>query len=167
MKIELKELMDNIGVGYMLSAYETCPWSAYDDEKEISCNAEVRMNNDASEMEAEIQLIRDNPAADEKPVEQVCWMCAKPSVGSQWEIKIARVKEENKTADVYAWEDKAVQFFHSCVQELKLGKIPDIDEIYEREMKKKDRFGDNSQGGGGKSPKIKPQALLGMKGGRM
>ena len=52
MRATLKELLDKLGVGYILSAYETCPWAAYDDEQGISCNAEVRMNNDADEIEA-------------------------------------------------------------------------------------------------------------------
>ncbi|MEZ5903233.1 MAG: hypothetical protein R3D88_08010 [Alphaproteobacteria bacterium] len=47
-----------------------------------------------------------------------------------------------------------------------MGKVPDIDALLAREMKNNERYGGNSQGGGNKSPKIKPQALLGMKGGR-
>ena len=45
-----------------------------------------------------------------------------------------------------------------------MGKFPDIEEILEREMKSNDRYG----GGGGssrKNPKIKPAAVMGMKGG--
>ena len=71
MRVPLKELLDKLGVGYILSAYETCPWSAYDEEQGITCSAEVRMNNDGDEIEAEMQIMRDNPTGDEKPVEQV------------------------------------------------------------------------------------------------
>lgn len=176
MRLSLKDLMDNLGVGYILSAYETCPWSVYQDEDEEgengdettsgqSCNAEVRMNNDADELEAEIQLMRDNPVGDEKPIEQIFWLLAKPATGDKWDVKLARVKNENKTETVHGWEDKAVSFFHACVQELKLDKIPDIEEIYEREMNKKDRFSDNSQGGTSKAPKVNQNPAIRPKGG--
>lgn len=165
MRLALKDLMDNLGVGYILSSYETCPWAAFDEDEGITCSAEVRMGSDADELEAEMQIMRDNPKGDEKALEQICWIMGKPAVGAKWDIKVARVKSEDKSETVHGWEEKSVSFFHACVQELKLGKIPDIDEIYEREMNKKEKFGDNSQGGGSKAPKIKPQQLLGMKGG--
>lgn len=166
MRTPLKDLLDKLGVGYILSAYETCPWSAFNDEKGITCSAEVRMNNDGDEMEAEMQFMRDNPEGDEKPIEQVFWLLAKPAVGDQWDVKDIKIRGEGDKEGLYGWTDKAVNFFHACVQELKMGKIPDIDEILAREMKSNERYGGNAQGGGSKAPKIKPQALLGMKGGR-
>jgi hypothetical protein len=45
MRVDLKTLLDKLGVGYVMSPYETCPWSAYDGEKGITCSAEVRINN--------------------------------------------------------------------------------------------------------------------------
>ncbi len=175
MRAPLKDLMDSLGVGYVLSAYETCPWSAYDEGEDevgesesnggLSCNAEVRMNSDGDEFEAELQILHDEPKPGEVPIEQICWILGKPAVGDKWDIKVARVKSEDKKDTVHGWETKSVAFFQACVQELKLGKIPDIDEIYQREIEKKERFGGNSQGGGSKSPKIKPAALLNPKGG--
>lgn len=174
MRASLKDLMDELGVGYILSAYETCPWSAYEDEDDtegdssdggLSCNAEVRMNSDADEFEAELQILHDEPKPGESPVEQICWILGKPATGDKWDIKIAKVKGENKAGEIHGWEEKAASFFHACVQELKLDKIPDIDELYEREINKKDRFSGNSQGGSSKAPKIKPAALLNPKGG--
>ena len=47
-----------------------------------------------------------------------------------------------------------------------MGNIPNIDDILNREMQSKERYGGGVGGGGSKSPKIKPQALMGMKGGR-
>ena len=166
MRAPLKELLDKLGVGYVLSAYETCPWSAYDDEKGITCSAEVRMNNDGDEIEAEMQFMRENPEGDEKPIEQVYWLLAKPAVQDQWDVKGIKIRGESDTDGTYNWTEKAVNFFNGCVQELKMGKIPDIDEILAREMKSNERYGGGVQGGGSKAPKIKPQALLGMKGGR-
>ncbi len=174
MRATLKELMDKLGVGYILSAYETCPWSAYQDEDDsesgsseggLSCNAEVRMNSDGDEFEAELQSLHEVPKAGESPIEQICWILGKPATGDKWDLKIAKVKGENKTEEVYGWEEKAASFFDACVQELKLDKIPDIDALYEREMNKKDRFGGNSQGGGSKSPKVNQNPAIRPKGG--
>lgn len=167
MRTSLKELLDKLGVGYILSAYETCPWSAFDDESDITCSAEVRMNNDGNEIEAEMQFMRGNPQGDEKPIEQVFWLHAKPATGDKWDIKIARIRDnDGSDGAIYAWAEKAVGFFNSCIQELKMGKIPDIDDIYAREITNNERYGGSAGGGGSKSPKIKPQALLGMKNGR-
>lgn len=166
MRMGIKELMDNLGVGNVLTAYETSPWSAYDDENDLSCNAEVRMNSDGDELEAELQILRNNPKADELSVEQVYWMIAKPAVGDQWDIKLAKIKGESKADSVHNWEGKSINFFQGCVQDLKMGNIPNIEEILERALSGKEKFSGSSQGGGSKSPKIKPQALLGMKGGR-
>lgn len=166
MRISLKELLDKLGVGYILSAYETCPWSAYEDEQGVTCSAEVRMNNDGDEIEAEMQMMRENPSGDEKPVEQVFWLLAKPAVADKWDVKTVKVRGENNPENLYDWSEKAVSFFNACVQEIKMGKIPDIEEILAREMKNNERYGGNASGGGSKAPKIKPQALMGMKGGR-
>jgi len=166
MRKELKELLDNLEVGYTLSAYETCPWSAYDDDQGITCSAEVRMNSTEDELEAEMQFMRDTPTGDEKPVEQIFYMLAKPALGKQWDVKAALVKGENNPKELYNWEEKAISFFAACVQALKMDTVPDIEELMERELKKSERFGDQGRGSGSKSPKIKPNALMGMKGGR-
>lgn len=165
MRVTLKELLDGLGVGDMLSAYETCPWSAYDEEKGVTCSAEVRMNSDADELEAEMQLMFDNPEEGKPPLEQVFWLLAKPSAANKWDVKDVKIRGEGNKDNAYAFEEKAVGFFHACVQELKMDKMPDIDEILAKEMKNNERYGGGAQGGGNKSPKIKPQQLLGMKGG--
>lgn len=166
MRVPLKELLDKLGVGYVLSAYETCPWSAFDDEKGLTCSAEVRMNNDGDEIEAELQLMREKPVGDEKALEQVFWLLAKPATADLWDVKIIKIYGEEDDSGLYNFSEKAVSFFQVCVQDLKMGKIPDIEAIMAKELKSKERFGGSSQGGGSKSPKIKPQALLGMKTGR-
>jgi len=164
MRETLRKLMDDLGVGYELSAYETCPWAAFDDEKGISCSAEVRMNNDGDEVEAEMQIMRDNPTGDEKPIEQVFWLFGKTATADKWDVKDVKIRGEGNKENKYGWTEKAVAFFRSCVQELKLDKVPDIDEILAREMKNNERFGGSAQGGGSKAPKIKPQQVMGMKG---
>ncbi len=162
----LKELLDKLSVGYILSAYETCPWAAYDEEKGVNCSAEVRMNNEGDELEAEMQFMRDNPQEGEAPIEQVFWLLAKPSTTDKWEVKMVKIRGEGNTENIYAFEEKAMNFFSGCVQELKMGKMPDIDAILARELKSNEKYGGSAQGGGSKAPKIKPQALMGMKGGR-
>ena len=166
MRVPYKELMDALGVGYELSAYETCPWSAYDEGQSLTCSAEVRMNNDGDEIEAEMQLMRDNPAEGENPIEQVFWLFAKPAIAGKWDVSSVKIRGNSEPDGTYNFEEKAVKFFHGCVQELKMGKIPDIDAILARELKNTERYGGGAGGGGSKSPKIKPQALMGMKGGR-
>lgn len=166
MRVELRELMDKLGVGYIMSAYETCPWSVYDGEKKMTCSAEVRMNSDGDEMEAELQMMRDKPTAGEHPVEQVLYLIAKPTVGTQWDVTGVKIRGDGNKDEMYAFEEKAVDFFHACVQELKMDKVPDIDALIAQYIKDNERYGGSGRGGGNKSPKIKPQALLGMKTGR-
>jgi len=47
-----------------------------------------------------------------------------------------------------------------------MGNIPDIDAIMEKELSEHERFGGSRGGRASKAPKIKPQALLGLKNGR-
>lgn len=166
MRAPFKELMDKLGVGYELSIYETCPWSAYDPIKGVTAMAEVRMNNNGDEVEAEIQFLYDTPEAGKAPVEQMVWIFAKPVVQQLWAPTIFQLKKKDESANLYDWETKCCNFFRACVQDLKMDIVPDIDEIAERELGGDERFRDGRQGGGSKAPKIKPQALLGMKGGR-
>lgn len=166
MRVELKELMDKLGVGYVMSAYETCPWSAYDSEKGITASAEVRMNNDANEVEAELQFLYDAPEPGKPPMEQMVWIYAKPISQGKWSPTALRIKGQDEPNETYEWETKGCNLFTACVQEIKMGGVPDIDELIEREMGGDERFRDARRGGGSKAPKIKPQALLGLKGGR-
>ncbi len=165
MRVQLKELLDKLAVGYILSAYETCPWSAYDDEKGITCSAEVRMNSDGDEIEAELQMMYENPEDGQQPLEQVFWLLAQPAVGGTWDVKGVKIRGKENEEGLYAYEEKAVDFFHACVSELKMDKIPDIDALLAQHVKKSERYGGNSQGGGNKSPKIKPAAVMGIKSG--
>jgi hypothetical protein len=166
MRVKVKELMDKIGVGYELGPYETCPWSAYDPVRGVTAMAEVRMNNEANEVEAEIQFLYDTPEDGKPPVEQMVWIFCKPIVNDLWAPTIFQIKKKDETVDLYDWETKCCNFFRACVQDLKMDIVPDIDEIAERELGGDERFRDARRGGGSKAPKIKPQALLGLKNGR-
>jgi hypothetical protein len=166
MRLTLHELMEKLGVEYDLSPYETFPWSATDQLEEKTCSAEVRMNPDGDEVEAEIQLLFDNPEPGKPSVEQVLWLRATPHVQTKWAVAHLRIKGEVWENKVYNWEEKCCNFFRAVVASLALGTIPDIDELIEREMRAKERFGDQRGGGSGKSPKIRPAQLLDMKKGQ-
>lgn len=83
MKLSFRELMDRLGVGRPMSAYETQPWVYVDSEEGITASAEVRMNGDGDEIEAELQFMYENPPAGKAPVEQVVWMKIKPQIRLQ------------------------------------------------------------------------------------
>lgn len=149
-----------------MGPYETCPWSAHDGEKGITCNAEVRMNEDANLLEAEVMLIFDTPPAGGTPIDLVFRIDCKPVTGDMWEAFRLTVRGADKTNSFHEWDKKAFSLFSACVQELKMDKVPDIEELLKKELREEDESGTNSRGGGSKAPKIKPQSLLGMKGGR-
>ncbi|OIN85589.1 MAG: hypothetical protein AUJ12_08550 [Alphaproteobacteria bacterium CG1_02_46_17] len=164
MKLPLSELIEKLGVSYVLSPYETFPWSVYDPEDGKSCSAEVRMNPDGEEIEVELQILYDIPPEGKPSVEQILWMKAKPHVKDQWDICDFWVRRENWANKVYNWEEKSCNFFRACVTEIEQGRIPDIDALLEREVNEKERFSGTRGGGGGKSPKIRPEQILNMKG---
>lgn len=164
MRVPITEMMDKLAVGYPLSSYETCPWSVYDSEKGVTCSAEVRMDGEGKELEAELQLMYDTPPEGKPPVEQIFWMICKPVSGDLWETKDIKVKGADEKG-TYDWGTKGAEFFTACVTELKMDKVPDIDQLIEDILRNKERYA-AGRGGGSKSPKIKPQALLNMKQGR-
>lgn len=67
MRIEIEKLFEQLGVDRVLYPYETQPWFYYDDKQGITCSAEVRMGPDGEDIEAEVQLVRDDTDVDEEP----------------------------------------------------------------------------------------------------
>lgn len=161
MRLPLSEFLQKLGVSYVLGSYETCPWSAGDSASGKTCSAEVRMNPDANEIEAEMQIFYDNPEPGKHSIEQVLWLKAIPHQ-DKWDVMELRIKREDWRGKIYGWEEKCCNFFRACVIELEQGRIPDIDALLEREMKESERFS-GGRGSAGKSPKIKPAQLLQMK----
>jgi hypothetical protein len=165
LRVAVNDLMDRLGVGYVPGPYETSPWSHYDADKGITCSAEVRMGSSSDEVEAEIQVMYDEPPAGKPPMEQVCYMRCAPAGDGKWTVSALRLKGEAYGEGVYNWEEKACVFFRSVVLAILSGRMPDIDELID-EAFFSERGGDQT-GGGGKSPKIRPSQLLDMKkGGR-
>ncbi|HBH26641.1 MAG TPA: hypothetical protein DDX54_04490 [Rhodospirillaceae bacterium] len=67
MRLSLKALCDKLAVGRTLHPYETQPWAHYDAERGLTCSAEVRGGPGLEDVEAEIQLVRDEDAPPEPP----------------------------------------------------------------------------------------------------
>jgi len=171
MRIELKKLLEKLGVGKALEPYETFPWFYYDEPQGITCSAEVRMGPGNEDMEAEIQFLYDEPldsSSGDSDEEggfshlQVMRMRAIPA-GIEWTPIDLIVKGENYVNKVGNWEEKGCDFFRNCVQAIQMNEVPNIDQLIEQDFK------DDGGGRGGrgkigrKSPKINSNALLGMK----
>lgn len=164
MKISLDELMQKLGVGYTLGPYGNAPWDLYDGNSGKTCSAEVRMNESGNEVEAELQFIHDTPPANGNMIEQILYMKCKPNSQTQWTTTDLWIRRENWQGKVYNWEEKSCNFFRACVAEIARGVMPDIEMLLERELSDKERFGGSRGGSGGKSPKIRPEQIMKMKG---
>lgn len=160
MQLRIDELMDKLGVGRVLSPYETQPWSHYDAEKGITCSAEVRMGMDGDEVEAEAQMVYDTPPEGKPSMEQVCFIRVKPSGEGGWASVLFRVRGQPYGEDKYNWQEKCCLFFSLLAQSLQMNEIPDVDALLEEAFRGRDRGADQRGGGGGKSPKINTAQLL-------
>lgn len=166
MQVNIDELMNKLGVGFVLGPYQTMPWSYTDVEAGVTCSAEVRMGPDGEEIEAEAQMMYDDPPEGVRPMEQICYIRAAPSKDGQWSVGLLRIRGEPYGQDIYNWEEKCCDFFAGLVRSLQLDEIPDIDELLDDAFHGGERFADQYGGGGGKSPKIRAGQVLGMKKGR-
>lgn len=164
MRIPLKDLLQKLGVNRVLSAYETHPWFLYDEDKAITCSAEVRMGPGLADLEAEIQFLYDDPEKAEKTnPEQIMIMRALPMPDGVWQPKSLTVQGKPLSDTLGGWEEKGCNFFLACIQSIQMGELPDIEELVSKELPN-EGDGDGRRGRiGRKSPKINPQALLGMK----
>ena len=175
MRETLDKLLEKLAVSYRLSPYETCPWVYYESEKNITCSAEVRMGPSGDDIEAEIQLLkeeadkesesgdRSNNTTDSGEREQILWMRLEPTSDNKWSIKTLRIKGKNYVNEFHGWEEKSCQFFRSCVEAIQMGELPDFDVLIEENMQDDSRTGGRTGRVGRKSPKIKPGQLMGMK----
>lgn len=196
MRVPLKEYLEKLGVDYILSPYETYPWLHYDDEKGITCSAEVRMGPAHEEVEAELQFLYDRWPFEEsedegepehseeseggeeegaggmlKPKSNpdiIIRLRGEPVTEDKWTTKALFIRQEDFNNRVYDWEEKGCDFFRACVQAMQMGDLPDIEALMEKELSEDGMFGGGRRGRvGRKSPKIKPAQLLGMKKGGM
>ena len=169
MRIPLKELCEKLGVDHALSPYETAPWVHYDEAKATTCSAEVRMGTGGDDLEAEIQFLKDETEDESGDGsasggrEQIMLMRAHPVIDDKWTAHYLTVKGQSYVNEIHDWEGKGCEFFQACVQALLMGELPDIDALIEKHLKDDDFWGSGKRGKiGRKSPKIKPENLLGL-----
>ncbi len=160
MRASYKELMDLLGVSYPMSPCEICPWSHYDPARGENCSAEVRVGFDGEEVEAEIQIMFDEPR-DGRTIDQILYLRATPR-DEKWSVNLLRINGEDKKEAVYDWESKSCRFFAACAQEIAIGKIPDFQSLLEQEFHDNERMGGGGRGGR-KAPKMKADQVMGMK----
>lgn len=170
MRIELDKMLEKLGVSYVLSPYETMPWVHYDDIKGETCSAEVRMGPSGDDVEAEIQIIKDetdDDGSDDSSTggrEQIMWMRADATSQDQWGPKQLRIKDKDYVNDFAGWEEKGCEFFRAVIEALQMGEIPNFDDLIDEHMKDDSFYGGGRRGRiGRKSPNVKPGQLLGMK----
>ncbi len=178
MRVELKELLEKLGVDYILSAYETRPWFLYDAEQGITCSAEVRMGRGEEDLQAEIQFLHDETDEDEEEgegstdatsyrhsgLQQILLMRFIPGREDMWVAMFLSIKGESYVNKVYDWEGKGCNFFRACIEAIQMNELPDVEKLIDTEMVDQGRFGGGRRGRvGKKSPKVKPGQLLGMK----
>jgi len=182
MRVELSELLEKLGVSYVLSPYETMPWFHYDEAKGITCSAEVRMGSTQEDVEAEIQLLRDEDAEDEDEGEddsgigsmeiedpddpkskganevepggrkQVMWMRADSAVQGQWGPKLLRINDKDYVNAFHDWEGKGCELFKSTIESLQMGSIPDFDDLIDDKMQDDSLYGGGRRGRIGRNP---------------
>ena len=154
MRVEYKELMEKLGVGYELSPYETRPWFLQDDDRGISCSAEVRVGPGAEDVELEIQFLKDDDYFEEEDAEpgpeQVMMMRFIPSKDQIWGATMMLVKGKSYANEIYNWGERGCEFFCSCIGALQMGEIPDIDELIETLLTDKKTGGRGRRGRVGK-----------------
>ncbi len=63
MRVPLPKLLERLGVRGILAPYEAAPWLVYDEDKGITCSAEVRMAGSGTDLEGEIQFLYDDEEA--------------------------------------------------------------------------------------------------------
>lgn len=160
MKVTTQELMDHLGVDHILSPYETAPWSTYDPDRGLTCNADVRMGPDMDDLEAEIVLVYDTPPEGAPSVEQIMFLHLKLDMNKKWTADVLKLQGETFTGKIYDWDKKACEFFISATLQLTRNVIPDFEEMIERIFKAADTFGSGTGGGGGRKPIIRPEQLL-------
>lgn len=167
MKLTFRQLMDKLGVPHEMTPYETYPFNVYDSAKGMTCSAEIRMGMEANEVEGEVQMMYDTPPEGGASMKQILWFSVKPlATTAEWDTKDAKLQGQPIDRSMYNWEEKCCNFFGALVRFLKMDEVPDMDQLIEEEFHSRERFGGGASGGGGKSPKIKPGQLLGMKKGQ-
>ncbi len=175
MRVEYQELMEKLGVGHILSPYETRPWFLHDTEQGITCSAEVRVGPGAADVEAEIQFLYDEDTESDEDEdgggmmdsgpEQILLMRFLPSKDEIWSSTLMNVKNEDYKNKIHSWGERGCEFFCSCIGALQMGELPNIDELIEQDLTDKKRGGRGRRGRVGKKGfKVEQKGIsMGMK----
>ncbi|MBL4589855.1 MAG: hypothetical protein JKY11_07255 [Alphaproteobacteria bacterium] len=163
MKEELKDLLEQLGVGYILNGYQTHPCSYMDHDAGQTCSGEVRMGPDEDEFEVELQMMYDTPPEGKRSLEQLMYMIGKKQSDGKWDIKVLKIKNEDKKDSISGWVVKACKLFRTCTKKMMADEMPDFDDLLGSIFKESSKFGGSTGQGGGKQPKIRPGQLLDMK----
>ncbi len=157
MRVEYKELMEKLGVGHELSPYETRPWFLYDEEKGITCSAEVRVGPGAEDVELEIQFLHDEETASDDDEhcdpEQVMMMRFLPTKDQIWCESIMLLKGEDYKNKIHNWGERGCEFFCLFIGALQMGELPDIDELISEHLT------DSKGGGRGRRGRVGKKGL--------
>lgn len=179
MRLPLNKFLKKLGVDHVLSPYETQPWFYYDEKHGVTCSAEVRMGPDGSDVEAEVQFLKDPDHEETEEGEgdtggllaqipaggraQIMYLRAEPVSRIEWAPKLLRVKGKDYVNEMHGWEAKGCDFFVACIQSMSMEEIPDVDMLVEKNMTDTSGKGGGASGKvGRKSPKIKPAQVMGM-----
>lgn len=168
MKGSFKDILEKFAADREMHPYESAFWQASDEEKGITCNAELRVNAYADAFEAEIQWLNmDMNTGDVKKIDQIMIVECRPQTQGSWGVHSARFRGDNYINAAYDWDEKLGRFFRAVVRELKQGKLPDLDTIEKTEMGDSGTFGDRKGDGSGRNVKVNTQSLMyDMKGAR-
>mgnify|MGYP006284780381 CR=1 FL=1 len=165
MKVNLKQLMEHLGVAYVLGSYQADMHQHYDEENALTCSAEARMGPEQTELECEIQIFHDIPPEGKPPVEQIMAMKARPKQDGNWSPFLLLVKGEDITDKFGGWAEGACAFYNAATMHLKREEMPDLDALIDEHLQGEGgKAGRGRRGGGRKNPKFKPpQNTMNMK----
>lgn len=147
--MNLKDILDKMGVPYVMGPYETKLWTHTDPEKEITVSADIAMNPDGDELESQIVFFYEKPPEGKKSTDLVFKSVARPKTQEKWGFARLDVNGENFMEKVPDWEKNTCDFFRVCCQVIQKGEIPDIEEILDDEFFKGGRYRSGRGGGGG------------------
>lgn len=158
MRIPYKDLMEKLGVGHILSPYETRPWFHYEAEQGITCSAEVRVGPGAEDLEAEIQYLYDDHDEEDEDgaagvlgfgrPEQILLMRFMPSRDGLWAGTHMFLRGEIYHTKIGDWDKRGCEFFILFIGALQMGELPDVDELIEQHLT------DGSSRGGGRRGRV-------------
>ena len=169
MRVEYNELMEKLGVGHILSPYETRPWFHYEEDDGISCSAEVRVGPGSADVELEIQYLYDEMDAryeDDSEFgapQQVMFMRFMPSKEQIWAPVMMRVKGDDYVNKVHNWGARGADMFCLFIGALQMGELPNIDELIEEHLTDSSSSRGGRRGRVGKKGFKVEQKPMGMK----